>query len=105
MLGPIRKLLGPTKARLQGYKKNSRVIFITPIDDKNLEKEETEIKDLVHRVDTYVALLERCSGEWKALLRELKDDSRQRSKRKRKNTSGQLRVMMALLNCYSAQKK
>jgi len=76
MSGPIRKLLGPTKARLQGYLKNSRVIFMTPINDKDLDKEETEIEDLVHRVDMNVALLERCDNDWKTLLKELKGDSK-----------------------------
>ena len=47
MSGPIRKLLGPTKARLQGYIKNARVIFMTPVSDKDLEKEETIIEDLI----------------------------------------------------------
>ena len=46
MSGPIRKLLGPTRARLQGYIKNTRAIFMTPINEKDL-KEETE-EDLVH---------------------------------------------------------
>ena len=48
MSGPICKLLGLTRAHLQGYIKNTRVIFMTPINDKDLEKEETEIEDLVH---------------------------------------------------------
>ena len=48
MSGLIRKLLGPTKARLQSYLKNSRVIYMMPINDKDLDKEETEIEDLVH---------------------------------------------------------
>ena len=47
MSGPIRKLLGPTKASLQGYIKNARVIFMTPVSDKDLEKEETIIEDLI----------------------------------------------------------
>ena len=76
MSGPIRKFLGPPRAHLQGYIKNARVIFMTPINDRDLEKEETEIEDLVHRMDTNTALLERCNDEWKALLKELKGDSK-----------------------------
>ena len=77
MSGPIRKLLGPTKVCLQGYIKNARVIiFITPISDKDLEKEETIIEDLIQRMETNTALLERCNDEWKALLKELKGDSK-----------------------------
>ena len=76
MSGPIRKLLGPTKACLQGYIKNVRVIFMTPISDKDLEKEETIIEDLVQRMETNTALLERCNDKWKVLLKELKGDSK-----------------------------
>ena len=56
MSGPIRKLLGPTRAHLQGYIKNARVIFMTPINKKGLEKEETETDDLVHQIDANTAL-------------------------------------------------
>ena len=76
MSGPIRKLLGPTKARLQGYIKNARVIFMTPVSNKDLEKEETIIEDLIQRMETNMALLERCNDEWKVLLKELKGDSK-----------------------------
>ena len=84
MSGPVHKLLGPTKTCLQSYVKNSRVIFMTPINDKNLEKEETEIEDLVHRVDTNMALLERCNSEWKVLQRELEGDSKAKVKAEEK---------------------
>ena len=76
MSGPIWKLLGLTKAHLQGYIKNARVIFMTPVSDKDLEKEETIIEDLIQRMETNTALLERCNDEWKALLKELKGDSK-----------------------------
>jgi len=46
MSGPICKHLGPSRARLQGYIKNPRVIFMTPISEKDLEKEEAKIEDL-----------------------------------------------------------
>ena len=68
--------LGPTRAHLQGYIKNTRVIFMTPINNKDFEKEETKMEDLVHRVGTNTALLDRCNDEWKVLLKELKGDSK-----------------------------
>ena len=47
---------------------------MTPVSDKDLEKEETIIEDLIQRMETNTALLERCNDEWKALLKELKGD-------------------------------
>ena len=67
MSGPIRKLLGPTKARLQGYLKDSKVIFASPISE-NLDEEEELVEDLLQRLSTNVALLEKCNDEWKSLL-------------------------------------
>ena len=72
----ICKLLGLTKALLQGYIKNARVIFMTPISDKDLEKDEAIIEDLIHQMETNTTVLERCNNEWKVLLKELKGDSK-----------------------------
>ena len=47
MSGPIRQLLGLTKARLQNYIKNARVIFMTPISDKDLKKDEAIMEDVI----------------------------------------------------------
>ena len=75
MSGPIRKLLGLTRVRLLEYIKNARVIFITPIANQDLDSDETAMEDLIHRMETNTALLERCNDDWKALLKELKGDS------------------------------
>ena len=76
MSGPIRKLLGPTKAQLQGYLKDSKLIFASSIDE-NLDEEEL-VEDLLQRLSTNVALLEKCNDEWKSLLgsKDLKGDSK-----------------------------
>ena len=73
MSGPIRRLLGPTKTRLQGYIKQVRTLFMAPINESDLEKEETQLKDLVQRIliSTNIALLERCNKEWTTPLAEL----------------------------------
>ena len=47
---------------------------MTPLLDKDLEKDEGLIEDLIQRMETNMALLERCNDEWKALLKELKGD-------------------------------
>ena len=74
MSGPIRKLLGPTKAQLQGYLKDSKLIFASSIDE-NLGEEEL-VEDLLQMLSTNVALLEKYNDEWKSLLgsKDLKGD-------------------------------
>ena len=76
MSGPIRKLLGPTKARLLGYVKKARTIFSAPINEMDLGKEETMVEDVLQRITANINLLERCNSDWFALLKELKGDKK-----------------------------
>ena len=71
MSGPIRRLLGPTKARLQGCIKQLTTLFMVPINESDLDKEETQLGYLMQRLSTNIALLERCNEEWTTLLTEL----------------------------------
>ena len=45
---------------------------MVPINESDLDKEETQLQDLIQRLSTNIALLERCSKEWTALLTELR---------------------------------
>ena len=76
MLGPIRKLLGPTRSHLQDYLKRAKLVFSAPIDEVNLEEEETATDDILQRITTNVSLLERCNDNWVTLLRELKGEEK-----------------------------
>ena len=71
MSGPIRRFLGLTKTRLQGYIKQARFLFVVPINESDLDKEETQLEDLIQRLSTNIALLGRCNKEWAMLLTEL----------------------------------
>jgi len=73
MSGPIRRLLGPTKARLQGYIKWGKTILESPVDTSDLDKEETELDDLIHRFSMNINLLEQCNQEWSTLLNIMSD--------------------------------
>jgi len=64
MLGPIRTLLGPMKARLQGYIKRGKTILENPVDTGDLDKEETELDDLIHQFSMNINLLEQFNQEW-----------------------------------------
>ena len=76
MSGPIRRLLGPMKTRLQGYIKQARILFMVPINESDLDKEETHLQDLIQRLSTNFALLERCNKEWTVLLTELRGEEK-----------------------------
>ena len=76
MSGPIRRLLGPTKARLLRYIKQARTIFMTPIDVSDFDRQEVELEDLIQRLSTNITLLERCNKDWTALLNELQGEEK-----------------------------
>lgn len=70
MSGPIRKLLGPTKARLQTYIPKAQKILQVPINElTDLDVEEMEIEELINTICMNVSLLERCNDEWIKLLK------------------------------------
>ena len=45
----IRRLLGPMKVKLQAYVKMGKSILECPVDNSDLDKEKTELDDLIHR--------------------------------------------------------
>ena len=96
MSGPIRRLLGPTKARLQGYIKQARTLFMVPINESDLDKEETQLEDLIQQLSTNIALLERCNKEWTMLLTEMPKG--EEIWRKSRSICGPLMAMMDLSN-------
>ena len=73
----IRRLLGPTKARTQGYIKQARNVLVLPINVSELEKEERELEDLIRRFTTNIARMEKCNDEWLKLLANLQGEERE----------------------------
>ena len=47
---------------------------MVPINVSDLEGEEVGLEDLIQRISTNIALLERCNKDWKTLLNELKGE-------------------------------
>jgi len=79
MSGPIRRLLGPTKARLQTYIPKAQKILQVPINElTDLDAEEMEIEELINRICTNLSLLERCNDDWIKLLKELDGEQKEK---------------------------
>ena len=60
MSGPIRKLLGPRKARLQGYLEDVEMFLVLPINEEDVEDEEATIEEYVECINNNVTIPERC---------------------------------------------
>ena len=63
MSGPIRKLLGPAKARLQGYLEDAEMFLVLPINEEDVEDEEATIEEYVECINNNVTIPERCDCE------------------------------------------
>lgn len=76
MSGSLRKLLGPSKARLKKYIEEAEQLLSLPVEEKTIEEEEEVIEDLVERMNNNVSVVERCINDWTTLLRGLKGEAK-----------------------------
>ena len=74
MSGPIRKLVGPAKTRLQCYVEEASSILSTGVEEKTLEEDKILVEEVIARINTNVSLLERCNHDWSSLLKDLKNE-------------------------------
>ena len=76
MSGLLRKLLGPSKARVQGYIKQAEELLSQPINEETMEDDEITMEDLIERMCNNVSIMEQCDCDWVALLRDLKGEAK-----------------------------
>jgi len=76
MSGPMRKLIGPAKSRLQQYIKSVNILLEKKPNETELDEEESEVEDFVNRISYNIALLEKCNKDWSNILRETKGDAK-----------------------------
>jgi len=94
MSGTIRKLLGPAKARLQGYLEDAEKFLTLPINEEEMEDEEVAIEEYIERINNNVAILERCNRDWSVLLSGLKEKTEKVTEEKE-----HARVAEGILKC------
>ena len=98
MSGPIRKLIGPTKARLLRYTRDVEELLLARINDKHIEEEEINVEELIDRFSTNISILERCNHDWVSLLREMhgeaEDAEEKEQTRVAKGTKGYFEVLI-----------
>ena len=64
MSGPIRKMIGLAKARLQQYVESANSLLENKPGEPELDEYESEVEDFLSRLTTNVSLLERCNKDW-----------------------------------------
>ena len=74
MSGPIKKLIGPAKARLQRYIEEASSLLVLRIEEKSSEEDEIHVEEVIAHINTNVSLLERCNRDWSSLLKDLKSE-------------------------------
>ncbi|XP_065891574.1 uncharacterized protein [Dysidea avara] len=76
MSGPIRKIIGPAKARLQQYIESANGLLENKPKEQELDEYESEVEDFLNRLTTNVSLLEKCNKDWSNVLKEAKGDAK-----------------------------
>ena len=76
MSGPIRKLIGPAKTRLQRYVEEANTLLSSTVEEKTVMEDEPRVEEVITRINTNVSLLERCNRDWANLLKDLKSEER-----------------------------
>ena len=76
MSGPIRKIIGPAKARLQQYIESANGLLEKKPKEQELDEYESEVEDFLNRLTTNVSLLEKCNKDWSNVLKEAKGDAK-----------------------------
>ena len=61
MSGPIRKLIGPAKTRLQCYVEEVSSLPSSTVEKKTVTEDELRVEEVIARINTNVSLLERCN--------------------------------------------
>ena len=113
MSGPIRKLLGPAKARLKGYLEDADKFLTSPINEGDLEEEEATIEEYIERINNNTAILERCDCEWNMFLSGLKGKEEKVAEEKEhsrvaESTDGYIEVLMnagEIIACFKGRLK
>ena len=61
MSGPIRKLIGPAKTRLQCYVEEASSLLSSAVEEKTVTEDKLRVEEVIARINTNVSLLERCN--------------------------------------------
>ena len=82
MSGPIKKLIGPAKARLQQYIEEASSLLVLRIEEKSSEEDEIHVEEVIAHINMNVSLLERCNRDWSSLLKDLKSEECSKEEKK-----------------------
>jgi len=75
MSGPIRKLIGPAKSRVQRIIEEAEALLDTVPDEKEFEEDEMRVETLINRLSSHVSMLEKCNKDWTVVLNNTKGKS------------------------------
>ena len=76
MSGPLRKIIGPTKACLQQYIESANSLLENKPKEQKLDEYKSEVEYFLNRLMTNVSLLEKCNKDWSNVLKEAKGDAK-----------------------------
>ena len=76
MSGPIRKLIGPAKSRVQRAIEEANALLETELNVEDLDKEEMDVESLINKLTINISMLERCNKDWTRIMKDLKGEAK-----------------------------
>ena len=76
MSGPIRKLIGPAKSRVQRAIEEANALLETELNVEDLDKEEMDVESLINKLTIDISMLERCNKDWTRIMKDLKGEAK-----------------------------
>ena len=76
MSGPIRKLIGLAKSRVQRAIEEANALLETELDVEDLDKEEMDVESLINKLTINISMLERCNKDWTGIMKDLKGEAK-----------------------------
>ena len=77
MSGGIRRLIGPTKSRLEQCIEQAEALLKTKVTvESDLDGEESEADYFINRLSTNSLLLERCNKDWSNVIKDPKGEGK-----------------------------
>ena len=110
MSGPLRQLIGPTKARLLRYFDEVNTIFERNVevgeDIEDIDVRVSRLVDLSSRIQRGCRLLERCNNDWANILKDLQPDDRTAVEQTYASVAeGKTCFIAVLLDCHDMEAK
>ena len=97
MSGPIWRLIGPARTRLQHYVEEASSLLSFLAKEETVEEDETRVEEVICHINMNISLLESCNREWVGLLKDLKGKEKVKGEKEHQKAAEGSKVYIEVL--------